>query len=176
MTGVTAADKIYDGGLVAVIQAGGASLPGPVSSGSVTLKFFGCFGYVSSKDVQLHPVAISGLSLGGANAGDYSLTQPSTTASITKIALTVTGITADDKVYDGGTGAVIHTGGASLRGSWGSGRDTDHVGRVRYVCLEGRGQRHHSGNQSNGHQHGADSGNYTLAQPGTSASISERRR
>src|SRR4029078_7972323 len=39
-------------------------------------------------------VAVSGLTLSGADAGNYSLTQPTTSANITKATLTVT---ADDK-------------------------------------------------------------------------------
>ena len=44
------------------------------------------------------PVQISGLLLNGANAGNYILTQPITTASITRAALTVSA-TNRSKVY-----------------------------------------------------------------------------
>ena len=45
-------------------------------------------------------VTVSGLSISGGDVGNYSLTQPTTTASITAKELVI-GITAEDKVYDG---------------------------------------------------------------------------
>ena len=149
VTGITADDKVYDGGQVAVIHTGSAALQGKVSGDTVTLDVSSAAGTFASKDVGSGiTVAISGLSLAGADAGNYSLTQPSTTASITKKSLTVTGITADDKVYDGGKVAVIHTGsrGAFGEGEWRHGN----LGRIecdRHVCVEGRGERHHGGDQ-----------------------------
>ena len=117
MTGITADDKVYDGGTSAVVHTGSAALQGTVSGDTVTLDASSAAGTFASKDVGSGiTVAISGLSLAGSDAGDYSLTQPSTTASITQKSLTVTGITADDKVYDGGTSAVIRTGSAALQG------------------------------------------------------------
>ena len=44
---------------------------------------------------------MSGLALAGTASGNYTLTQPTTTANITAAPLTVTGITAGNKVYDG---------------------------------------------------------------------------
>ena len=46
------------------------------------------------------PFTVTGLTLTVAQAGDYSLTPTTTTAGITPASLSVTGITADDKVYD----------------------------------------------------------------------------
>ena len=50
------------------------------------------------------PVAVSGLSLGGAQAGNYTLIQPTTTANITALGLTVSAAT-NTKIYDGTTSA-----------------------------------------------------------------------
>ena len=61
-------------------------------------------------------VSISGLSLTGSAAGNYSLTQPTATANIASAGLTVTGITAASKVYDGTMNATINTSSASLNG------------------------------------------------------------
>ena len=61
-------------------------------------------------------VNISGLSLSGSAAGNYTLTQPTAQATITSAGLTVTGITAANKVYDGTTTATINTSSASLTG------------------------------------------------------------
>src|SRR5205085_128631 len=62
------------------------------------------------------PVTVSGLTIGGAAAANYTLTQPTTTADITPATLTVTGITANDKPYDGTTAATLNTGAATLAG------------------------------------------------------------
>jgi hypothetical protein len=59
-------------------------------------------------------VTVTGYTLGGANAGNYTLVQPaSLTASITAKPLTVTGTTTG-KQYDGGNSAPLS--GATLQG------------------------------------------------------------
>ena len=50
-------------------------------------------------------------------AGNYTLTQPTTTANITAAALTVTGITAQNKVYNGTTAATLNLANAQLSGA-----------------------------------------------------------
>ena len=53
-------------------------------------------------------MTVTGLSLTGADAGNYVMTlPPTTTANITAATLTVTGITAANKVYDGTTDATL---------------------------------------------------------------------
>jgi hypothetical protein len=56
-------------------------------------------------------VTISGLTIGGTDAGNYSLTQPTTTANITVLGITGN-FTAKSKVYDGNNSAVVLTRGA----------------------------------------------------------------
>jgi hypothetical protein len=59
-------------------------------------------------------VSVAGLSLSGAQAGNYSLTAPSLTANITAKALTAAGtLAAQNKTYDATTGATL-TGAAAL--------------------------------------------------------------
>jgi len=73
--------------------------------------------FLASKTVGANKaVTVAGLTLGGADAGDYTLTHPTTTASITAKSLTVTGVTANDKIYDAGTSASLNVGSASLSG------------------------------------------------------------
>src|SRR5207244_12781139 len=45
-------------------------------------------------------INVSGYSLTGSRAFNYTLTEPTLTADITPKALTITGLTGDDKVYD----------------------------------------------------------------------------
>ena len=70
-------------------------------------------GSFDTKDVGTgKTVTVTGLSLSGTDAGKYTLVQPTTTADITAATVTVTGITADNKVYDGTTDATLDTSGA----------------------------------------------------------------
>ncbi|HWY85803.1 MAG TPA: YDG domain-containing protein, partial [Gemmataceae bacterium] len=116
--GVTADDKVYDSTTATTLNTGSAALAGTVFSGDVvTLVTSGATGAFASKDVANNiTVAVAGLTLGGAQAGDYTLTQPTTTANITPAPLTVTGITANNKVYDSTTTATLNTGSASFVG------------------------------------------------------------
>src|SRR5206468_4047786 len=117
VSGVTADDKVYDAGTGATIHAGSASLSGVISGDTVTLDSSSASGAFGDKKVASgKTVTISGLGLGGADAGNYSLPTRRSSDLITAKGLTVSGVTADDKVYDGGTGATIHAGSASLNG------------------------------------------------------------
>lgn len=117
-------------------------------------------------------VTVGGLSLTGAHAGNYTLTQPTLGADITAAGLGVTGVTANDKSYDAGTGASLNLGSAQLSGviggdsvslvttsALGSFADAN-VGADKTVTISGLALG------------GADSGNYTLTQPTTTADIS----
>ena len=75
---------------------GSAVLVGLLSGDTVTLNVGGVTGTFASPDAGKHiTVSISGLTLSGAQAGDYSLTQPSTKAKISAAPLIVT---ADNQV------------------------------------------------------------------------------
>ncbi|MCM2308406.1 MAG: YDG domain-containing protein, partial [Sulfuritalea sp.] len=110
------------------------------------------------------PVAISGISLVGADAGNYTLadTTAATTADITSAPISaVTGITAASRVYDATTTATLDTAGAAFSGRFGSddlavatasGAFADkHVGTAKPVAISGITLS------------GTDAGNYTLA-------------
>ena len=84
MTGVTASDKVYDGTTTAKIDASAAVLQGVQPGDVVTLNSSAASGTFSSKNVGTGiTVQIAGLTLAGADAGNYTLTQPTTTANIT---------------------------------------------------------------------------------------------
>src|SRR6266852_918644 len=72
--------------------------------------------FASSTVGTAKTVTVSGLSLSGADAANYTLSQPSASADITAKALTVLGITASNKVYDGSTTATLNVGSAALAG------------------------------------------------------------
>ena len=89
-------------------------------------------------------VKVSGLALAGTASGNYTLTQPTTTANITAAPLTVTGITAGNKVYDGNDdGDAGHDAVAVLVGVVGGDDVTaGHDGCDGCVRQPGRGRQH----------------------------------
>ena len=167
VTGVAANNKVYDSTTAANLTGTGA-LVGVLGSDTVILSGT-AVGTFSDKTVgNGKTVGVSGLGLAGADAGDYTLSQPSLTANITTAALNVTGITADNKAYDGTSAAVIHTGAAALSGKLGSddvtldtagavGTFADaQVGTAKTVSVTGLSIS------------GADASNYGLVAPTTS--------
>src|SRR5207244_3869232 len=89
VTGVTASSKVYDGTTKATLNTASAALVGVVAGDTVTLSTTGAIGTFASKDVGNGiTVTVTGLTLGGAQAADYKLTQPTTTANITAATLT----------------------------------------------------------------------------------------
>jgi hypothetical protein len=101
LTGVTTNPKVYDGGTSATLNFGAASLVGVVSPDVVNLVTTGYTANFNTKHVgTTKPVTISGLTLGGANAGNYLLTQPSSSGNITQKPITVTAVSST-KTYDG---------------------------------------------------------------------------
>ena len=85
VTGITANDKVYDGNTTATLNTSGATLVGAVSPDVVTLNTAGATGAFADPGVATgKTVLVSGLTLSGADAGNYTLIQPATTANITQ--------------------------------------------------------------------------------------------
>jgi len=82
VTGITAASKPWDGNTSATLNTSGAALNGVVSGDSVGLDTSAAVGTYSSSAVGTWTVQVSGLALTGADKTNYSLVQPTTTASI----------------------------------------------------------------------------------------------
>ena len=107
VSGVTAADKVYDAKTTATLNVVGAALVGVIAGDTVTLTTTGAKGVFASKNVGLgKTVTVSGLTIAGANSLNYKLTQPTTTASITARILTVTAAGVN-RIYDGTTVATV---------------------------------------------------------------------
>jgi hypothetical protein len=181
-TGLTADNKIYDGNTAATLSGSAAlqtseaagtgttadGIPYSLDTVSVSGTASGSF---ADKNVGVaKPVSVTGLSLAGANAGNYSLTAPSLSADITALGLTGS-ITADNKVYDGNNSAtitsrslsgVIGAEDVSLNGGTAT-FNNKHVGIGKTVTATGMTLS------------GADAGNYSApaSAPGT-ADISVR--
>ena len=172
VSGITAANKVYNASTTAALNTFGATLVGVFSGDTVNLNTGGATGTFASKDVATGvTVTVTGLTIGGPKAIDYVLTQPTTTASITPATLTISGITAANKVYNANTAATLNTTGAELVGvligdavKLGSGSATGtfeskDVGTGIAVTVAGLTIG------------GAQASNYALAQPMTTASI-----
>ncbi|MBP3215647.1 MAG: hypothetical protein J6M58_05385, partial [Clostridium sp.] len=85
VSGITAENKVYDGGTAATLDYSGVTFDGIVSGDTLTVTATGTFGDKNAETGKT--VSISGLTLGGASAGSYVLAgtgnQTQTTADIT---------------------------------------------------------------------------------------------
>jgi trimeric autotransporter adhesin len=172
VTGITASDKAYDGTLTATLNTAGAALNGLAALDVVNLDTTGATGAFTDPNVGSgKTVLVSGLTIEGADAGNYTLTQPATTANITQAGLTVTGIEGLNKVYDGTNSATLIVNNAVLVGvltgdtvmldttnAVGAFADKN-VGTGKLVTVSGLALL------------GADAAKYTLTQPATNADI-----
>lgn len=116
ISGVTAADKVYNGTNAATLNTGSATLTGLISGDVVTLVSTGAAGTFDDKNVGTgKPVTTTGFTITGADAYKYVLTQPTVTASVTAKTLTISGLVAVSKIYNGNTTATV-AGTGSLPG------------------------------------------------------------
>ena len=116
VTGATAQSKVYNGNNTATIS--GATLSGVVGSDNVTLAT-ATSGTFAQPTVGTNIAVTPAMTITGTAIGNYTLTQPTgLKANITAKELTVTGVTASNKVYDGTNSATIS--GATLSGVVGS--------------------------------------------------------
>jgi hypothetical protein len=116
VAGIHALNKAYDGTSSAKVDAHAASLEGVSAKDSVHLDVHRLRSRFSDTTVGAHRILVSGFRLVGPDAEKYVLRQPRVSATITARELTVTGITADNKVYDGTSSATLSVGSASLVG------------------------------------------------------------
>lgn len=105
--GVIARDKTYDGTTAARLDIGRATLPDEVAGDDVALDESVAVATFADKDVGTDKtVAVSGLTLGGRDAGNYALDQPQPRAAITRRPAEPR-IAAANRVYDGTTAAEL---------------------------------------------------------------------
>ncbi len=105
ITGVGAADKIYDG-TTAATATGSAVLNGVVGEDDVTV-VPGTAAF-TDENAGTQTVTFTGYGIEGADAGNYTVSQPANvTATISRKPVTITGTTAQNKVYDGTTAAKV---------------------------------------------------------------------
>ena len=113
ITGLAALSKIYDGSTAATLS-GTPALNTIVSGDDVNVSGTPTVTFATKTVGTAKPVSVTGFILSGAKAGNYTLSQPTgLTANITAKVLTVSGATAQNKVYDNTVSATI-TGAALL--------------------------------------------------------------
>ncbi|MBT3065380.1 YDG domain-containing protein [Rhodoferax sp. U11-2br] len=120
LTGITAADKVYDATTTATLNTTNVSYSGMINGDDVSLGGSGT-GSFATKGVDTNKVVtVSGYTLSGADASNYVVAQPTgLTATISKADLSLTGLSTSDKVYDTTTTATL-SGTASLSAAFGS--------------------------------------------------------
>ncbi|MDE1989936.1 MAG: hypothetical protein KGI82_05650, partial [Betaproteobacteria bacterium] len=112
VSNTTVANKAYDGTTAATLSRG--TLSGVVSGETVTLTQAGSF---ASKNVGPTIAVTAADTLGGTDAGNYTLTQPTgLTANITPATLTAAITRTITKTYDGTTAATLNDDSYSLSG------------------------------------------------------------
>jgi hypothetical protein len=172
ITGITANNKEYDGTTTATLS-GTPSLVGVIGGDNVVLSGTPVANF-NTPDVGVNkPVTVTGYSITGSSSANYTLTQPTgITANITAKNLTITGITANNKEYDGTTTATL-SGTPSLVGVIGGDNvvlsgtpvanfNTPDVGVNKPVTVTGYSIT------------GSSAANYTLTQPaGLTANITQ---
>jgi formylglycine-generating enzyme required for sulfatase activity len=163
ISGLSADSKVYDGTATAT-ASGIAVISGLVGGDTVTVSV-GTAAFADKNVGTGKTVTFSGWSLSGADAGNYSLSaQPaSVTANITAKSVTITGLSAGNKQYDGTTTATV-TGTAVISGLVGGDTVTVNAGTAVFAnAMVGNGKTVTFSGWSLG---GADAGNYSLsAQP-----------
>jgi len=171
-SGITAIDRVYDTSTTVALNTAGATLNNTIGSDSVALAA-GASGTMSDKNVGTgKPVAVGGLTLSGADAANYTVTDASgATVDITPAALTSGGYSAVNRVYDGSTTVGVNTSAATLAGVLGSDVVTiatatgtmsnKNVGTAKPVAVSAA-------------LAGADAANYTVSATGTTVTITPR--
>ena len=172
VSGITAASRVYDATTAASLTTTAAALVGVVAGDTVTLDKTNVSGSFATKTAAAgKTVQVAGLALAGSDAANYALAQPTATADITAKNLTVSGLTAVTKVYDGKTTATLGFGTAALVGIAGLDTVTLVTGSATGTFADANAGINKTV-QAAGLTLGAnDAANYTLTQPTATASI-----
>ncbi len=118
ITGITAANKVYDGSSAASLNSAGAAFTSMVAGDQLTVAT--AIGSFADKAAgKAKTVSISVLTLGGEDAGNYNLVSSvsSAQADIDRAPISaVSGISANSKRYDGSDAATLNTAQAVFAG------------------------------------------------------------
>jgi filamentous hemagglutinin family protein len=110
ITGITANNKTYDGDVTTTLS--GTAAIAPLQADVVSLGGAPAPSFADKHVGTGKTVTTTGYTISGADANNYNLITPTLTANITKKAISLTGITAADKTYDGTNAATVSTANA----------------------------------------------------------------
>ena len=161
VTGLAALSKVYD--TTAVAGLSGSAAINPLAGDTVLLAGSASARFADKNVGAAKPVTVSGLSLAGSDANNYTLQAPAgLVAAITPATLPLSGLAAASRVYDGSTTAAL-LGSAvvtplagdtvSLAGTVAGTFASRNVGNARPVTVGGLSLA------------GPDAGNYSLRAP-----------
>ena len=109
VSGITAANKEYDGNTDATVNASGATITGIVSGDSLTITATGSFADADVGNGKAVNLTLGALS--GASTGNYKLAasgnQTTATANITAKNVSISAATVNNKDYDGNANATV---------------------------------------------------------------------
>ena len=111
--------KTYDGDNFANLAVGNYTLSGGISGDTVALNSPAIGSYDNKNAGTGKTVNVTGLSLVGGSAGNYQLAATSTSAGLGTInpkTLSISGISVQNKIYDGSTNANVDAGSATFSG------------------------------------------------------------
>lgn len=116
VSGITAADKVYDGTTTSTVDLSGVTFNGIIAGD--TLAAADTTGIFDNKNVgSSKTVMLSGTTYSGADVNNYAITdQASTTADVTPKSVTVSGLVVNDRIYDGTTDATVDHSGVTFGG------------------------------------------------------------
>ncbi len=113
VSGITAANKTYDGTTRAIVDASGVTFTGLIANDDLTLD--SVTGIFADKNVGDNKSVTLTSTYSGSDFGNYTITNQATaTADISAKDLSVNGITAADKTYDGTTRAIVDASGVTF--------------------------------------------------------------
>lgn len=166
--GLTAASKVYDTTTTAVLT--GSATISPVAGDSVSLAGTATGTFADRNAGTAKAVTVTGFTLAGTDARNYTLSAPVLSADITRAPLALGGLTAQSKTYDAntvagflGTPVVSPLGNdvVSLSGTAVGSFADKNAGTGKAVALSGLSLT------------GPDAANYTLQAPAYTASITQ---
>ena len=163
INGLTGINKEYDSTLAATVS-GSPVLSATANSDVIILNSTSASYAFETKTIGSNKtIIVNGYSISGANISNYTLTQPSVRANITAKTVTINGVIASDKTYDGTTSATIS--GGTVNGAI--------TGDVVSVATSGTFAQVNAGNNINVtiSLTGADATNYYLAPTTVHANI-----
>jgi hypothetical protein len=106
VSGLSAAGRVYDG-TVGVVVTGTGELGGVLEGEDVVLMGTATGTFLDGNAGEGKGVVLGGLTLSGADAGNYRVLDPGLRATVTRKGVGVTGLTVVNRAFNGGTLAVL---------------------------------------------------------------------